>query len=101
MRILTLAAALVAFFMPVLAQAQVPPAAVCGERDGFLAHLSRTHNEAPSAMGITASGRVLEVLTSANGTWTIIITHPNGITCMVTAGEAWEDLERVAEGPIT
>jgi hypothetical protein len=96
-----LAAALAAFFMSALARAQVPPTAVCGERDRFLAHLGKTHNEAPTAMGVTASGRVLEVLTSANGTWTIIITHPNGITCMITAGQAWESVERAEEGPIT
>jgi hypothetical protein len=101
MRYPLLAAALAAFFMPAPTLAQAAPAAVCGERAKFLAHLGRSHGEAPSAMGVTATGRVLEVLTSASGTWTIIITHPNGITCMVTAGQAWEDVERAAEGPIT
>ncbi len=101
MRYPLLAAALAAFFMPNLAQAQVSPAAVCGERGKFLAHLGRSHGEAPSAMGVTATGRVLEVLTSAKGTWTIIVTHPNGISCMVTAGQAWEYLERITEGPTT
>jgi hypothetical protein len=80
---------------------QVPAGAVCGERTKFLTHLGKNHKEAPTAMGVTASGRVLEVLTSSNGTWTILMTHPNGITCMVTAGQAWENVERVAMGPIT
>ncbi|MDA1099920.1 MAG: hypothetical protein O2967_13135 [Proteobacteria bacterium] len=84
------------------AQAQeVPAGAVCGERAKFLAHLGQNHKEAPTAMGVTASGRVLEVLTSADGTWTIIMTHPNGMTCMVTAGQAWENVEQVAMGPTT
>ena len=95
------AAALAAFLMPVAAQAQVLPGAVCGERSRFLTHLAENFNEAPSAMGVTASGRVLEVLTSKSGTWTILITHPNGITCMATAGQAWENVERLAEGPAT
>ncbi|MBT4688843.1 MAG: hypothetical protein HOB72_12185 [Rhodospirillaceae bacterium] len=80
---------------------QVPAGAVCGERAKFLTHLGKNHKEAPTAMGVTASGRVLEVLTSSDGTWTILMTHPNGITCMVTAGQAWENIERVAMGPIT
>lgn len=85
-----------------VAQAQQAPAGtVCGERSKFLAHLDKNHKEAPTAMGVTASGRVLEVLTSSDGTWTIIMTHPNGMTCMVTAGQAWEDVERVAMGPVT
>ena len=84
------------------AQAQQAPAgAVCGERGKFLAHLGKNHQESPTAMGVTASGRVIEVLTSRDGTWTIIMTHPNGVTCMVAAGQAWEVVEQVAMGPTT
>ena len=84
------------------AQAQQAPAGmVCGERSKFLAHLGKNYKEVPAAMGVTASGRVLEVLTSSDGTWTIIMTHPNGVTCLVSAGQAWENIERVAMGPTT
>ncbi|MDP6346478.1 MAG: hypothetical protein QF491_23275 [Alphaproteobacteria bacterium] len=79
------------------AQAQ----ALCGERDNFLTHLGKNHKEAPTAMGVTSSGRVIEVLTSENGSWTIIVTHPNGTSCMLAAGEAWEAVERIAMGPTT
>ena len=69
------------------AQAQVAPqGAVCGERGKFLTHLGKNHKEIPDAMGVTASGRVIEVLTSSGGSWTIIKIHPNGVTCMVAAG---------------
>jgi len=96
MRLTALAAFLAAFFMsgPVLAQ---QGGSVCGERDKFLNHLGENHKETPSAMGVTASGRVIEVLTSEDGTWTIIMTHPNGVTCMVAAGQAWEDVEQTTE----
>ncbi len=80
---------------------QIPSGTVCGERTKFLSHLGKNHKESPTAMGVTASGRVLEVLTSSDGTWTILITHPNGVTCMITAGQAWENVERVALGPST
>ena len=83
-------------------QAQMAPGgAVCGERGKFLSHLGQNHKESPSAMGVTASGRVIEVLTSNDGTWTSIMTHPNGVTCMVAAGQAWESIEQVALGPTT
>ena len=51
------------------AQAQVAPqGAVCGERGKFRTHLGKNHKESPTALGVTASGRVIEVLTSSNGT---------------------------------
>lgn len=99
--ILVIMAFLVSMFASPLSAQQGPPGAVCGERTKFLAHLGKNHKESPTAMGVTASGRVLEVLTSSDGTWTIIMTHPNGVTCMVTAGQAWENVERVAMGPVT
>ncbi len=89
------------FFSSTAVSQQAPAGAVCGERGKFLAHLGKNHQEIPSAMGVTASGRVIEVLTSPDGTWTIIMTHPNGVTCMVAAGQAWESIERVALGPVT
>ena len=73
--------------------------AICGERAKFLDHLRKNHKEAPSSIGITSTGQILEVLTSETGTWTIILTHPNGLTCMVASGEAWEPIKRVALGP--
>ncbi len=78
---------------------QLQGGSVCGERDKFLSHLGENHKESPAAMGVTASGRVIEVLTSSDGTWTIIMTHPNGVTCMVAAGQAWENVEQLALGP--
>jgi hypothetical protein len=78
---------------------QGPAGAVCGERGKFLTHLGKNYRESPTAMGVTASGRVIEVLTSNDGTWTIIMTHPNGLTCMVATGQAWENVKQVALGP--
>ena len=84
------------------AQAQVAPqGAVCGGRGKFLTHLGKIHKESPAAKGVTASGRVIKVLTSSGRSWTIIKTHPNGVTCMVAAGQAWEDVQQVAMGPTT
>ena len=84
------------------AQAQVAPqGAVCGERGKFLTYLGKNHKESPAAMGVTASGRMIEVLTSSGDSWTIIKSHPNGVTCMGAAGQAWEDVKQVAMGPTT
>jgi hypothetical protein len=69
---------------------------LCSARSNFLKHLGASHAEAPSAMGLTSSGKVVEILTSEKGTWTIIVTNPDGVSCVVAAGDAWENVERIA-----
>jgi hypothetical protein len=81
-----------AAFSPLSAQAQQ----VCAERAGVLKHLDQNHKEAPQALGVTGSGQVVELLVSDKGTWTIIVTAPNGVSCLVAAGESWENIERMA-----
>ncbi len=71
----------------------------CGKRDAILEKLSGKFSEAPVAMGLSNTGGVIEVLSSAEGgTWTIILTDPGGLTCLVAAGEYWEVAQRVVAG---
>ena len=40
-------------------------------------------------------GGVVEILTSPDGnTWTIIVTTPQGMSCLVAAGEGWRAVEQ-------
>ena len=93
MRAAVLFAALTSF--PALAQT------VCHERGEFVEQLGRQFAETPLAMGLTADGKVLEVLVSNGGSWTIIVTMPTGMTCGVAAGDSWSEMpwrEVTAEG---
>ena len=74
---------------PVALSAPMPPA--CLPRADLLAHLAKKYSEAPVAAGMTNDGRgLVEVLTTGDGgTWTIIVTTPHGMSCLVTAGEGW------------
>jgi len=75
---------------------------VCSERAKFLKHLGDGYSEAPVSMGLASNGSVLEVLASQKGTWTIILTMPNGTSCVVASGEAWEIVDqKLALGPKT
>ena len=79
-------AALLALFAasPSLAQA------VCGPRTDLARELDRRHDEAPVAMGLASNGSLMEVFSSKHGeTWTLVLTMPNGTSCIVAAGEAW------------
>ena len=73
--------------------------AACGERADILKNLERVHSETRQAMGLSIDGTVLEVLVSSAGNWTILVTHPNRLTCLVAAGEYWESVPVVASGP--
>ena len=77
---------------PAQAQQQRQP---CANRADFLNHLSANYEEAPVAMGLTANGGVLEVVASKNGSWTIIVTMPNGLSCGVASGMSWESIAKV------
>ena len=75
-------------------------ATVCSTRTNILNKLSSQHGENPVAMGLAANGSMLEVLASNDGTWTILITSPNGTSCVVAVGDSWEALKvnKAAEG---
>ena len=71
---------------------------LCTERSEVVNQLSSQYSEAPVAMGIANNGGVVEILSSQSGTsWTIILTMPNGVTCMIAAGENWESLPTLSK----
>ena len=65
---------------------------MCGERARVLTNLAETYSEAPVSMGLASNGSVIEVLASPSGSFTIILTQPNGVACVMAAGESWENL---------
>jgi len=83
----------VAAASPAATASGLPP---CGSRPEILKQLSSRFKEAPVALGLAKDGSVVEVLTTDNGeTWTILVSQPNGSSCLVAIGEGWEELKRV------
>ncbi len=81
--------------MGAMAQPVTVPVA-CDLRDRILDHLAQKYDESPVAIGVTNKGGLVEVLTSGDGgTWTIIVTFPNGTSCLVAAGEGWRSVQRL------
>jgi len=79
--------------LPALAAGQM----ACSQRDDVLAQLGSKYKEAPSAAGVANNGGLIEVLTSDEGkTWTIILSMPNGTSCLLAAGEDWQSVAAVA-----
>lgn len=71
----------------------------CGDRTAILDNLAGQYSEAPQAMGLSADGTVVEVLVSSSGSWTILISHPNRVSCLAATGEHWELNRDAVFGP--
>lgn len=57
-------------------------------------------SEARIAGGVASGGGLIEVFSSADGaTWTIVVTSPQGMSCVVSAGESWHSKKAIALGP--
>lgn len=90
-----------AFAAPVLAQGNQQQRA-CSSRADLLKRLAQVYSEDPVALGIATNGGMLEVLSTKNGsTWTIIITMPDGRSCMFASGESWQSVPRQARNAPT
>ncbi len=89
-----LAAAAILSAPEATAQTQIQPQTPqCDQRARVLGHLAQKYKEAPVAIGVTSTGGMVEVLTTGDGgTWTIILSNPNGTSCLVAAGEGWRAL---------
>lgn len=73
---------------------------LCNKRSEVMKNLSANYNEAPTALGMASNGGVLEVMTSKDGkTWTVLLTTPDGNSCLVAMGNSWESIKLVATGP--
>jgi hypothetical protein len=66
---------------------------LCGQRASVIGRLGEKYREAPVAIGVTSTGSMVELLTTGDGTtWTIIVSNPNGTSCLIAAGEGWRAL---------
>lgn len=73
------------------AQAEPQPAGMtCAPHKSLAGFLDQNFDEKREAIGITGSGQLLEIYTSRNGSWTIVLSTPQGTSCIVGAGESWE-----------
>lgn len=91
MLIRTLAIALALGATAVTATAAGAQSAACGSREEMTERLKRTFGEAQTGLGLVSAASVIEVWSSKEtGTWTILMTDPDGQSCLVAAGEAWK-----------
>ena len=79
-------AALIACTLAAPASAQT----ACADRAAIVKRLAEKYGESVQGLGIHNNNGVIEIYVSEEtGTWTILITTPNGMTCLMAAGQSW------------
>ena len=92
-------AAVASLFLTSLAPA-VSAGPPCEDRGKLVAQLAQKYQETSVAIGVASNGKLIEVLTNASGeTWTIIVTSPEGMSCLVATGEGWRKLDLALKEP--
>lgn len=62
------------------------------EHRDLVAHLSEQFQERQFAFGLIGQMAIMEVYVADSGSWTIIVTDVAGRSCIVAAGEHWENV---------
>ena len=64
----------------------------CGPRQMVLETLANRYGESRQAIGLAANSTVMEMFASETGSWTITVTMPDGMVCLLASGENFEAL---------
>lgn len=86
-----------------LATTAAPAAAqgqqMCASRAQVVGMLASRYGESVRGMGLANQNRVIEIFASdETGTWTITMTMPNGMTCLMASGRHYETVAALPEG---
>ncbi len=65
---------------------------VCGARDSVVTGLGEKYGEIRRGGGLAGPTAIFEIWASeATGTWTILKISPDGMACIMAAGNVWQD----------
>jgi hypothetical protein len=81
---------------PLPAMAQDTP---CADRNNVVDTLDSQYKESPRAIGLVSKEAVLEIFVSDSGTWTVVVTDPKGVSCVLAAGQSWEEIPVASNAP--
>ncbi len=87
-----------AFALLLHTAATVKAQPVCMPHDDFRVELHRNFSESPVAVAIANNGALIELYAKRDrSSWTLVMTRPGGTSCVLVAGEDWNDLRKREE----
>lgn len=66
----------------------------CAPRSNIVSKLAEVHKEKQVAMGLETNGRLIEVFVSNNGDFTILLSYPNDLSCVLVTGHGWQAINK-------
>ncbi len=91
----TFAAAALALSLQLGTSGPAAAQSICMAHAEVKKQLSTRYAEVPVSLGLASNGTVYEVYSTEDGaSWTIVLTMPNGTSCLLANGEAWENVPR-------
>lgn len=69
---------------------QIARTPLCSQRPNVVDGLRAEFGERLVGQGVSSAGVIIEVFAATTGSWTILATNAAGVSCLVSAGEAWE-----------
>lgn len=74
---------------------QVP----CGDRKSIVTQLAEGYLEESRGRGLTNNGTILEIFASPGGeTFSVVLSAPDGQSCLIAAGESWQQVAPKPKG---
>ncbi len=72
----------------------------CAPRDRAVKQLEKQFGELVSGRGLAVNGeRMIELYVSEKGSWTVLISDPNGRSCVMASGENWQGITVLVGDP--
>ena len=93
------AASLVLVTCAAAAEPAHPSLPGCAPRERMVAVLTGQYGETVSGRGLGSGGALVEIWTSEAGSWTAVTMEPDGRSCIVAAGRAWQTVEQRTQQP--
>jgi hypothetical protein len=81
---------LLAFAFLALGATEANAQMLCGQRAQIIDSIDKKYQERPNAFGISGEKTLVELFTSETGSWTMIMTRPGGVSCIMAVGQSWE-----------
>jgi len=83
--------ALVLALIAMIAVAPAFAATNCAPRETVIERLAEVYGETRQSVALATNNAVVETFASlSTGTWTITLTQPDGLTCIVASGQSFE-----------
>ena len=74
---------------------------ICASHDAAKEQLQKKFHEQVVGRGLTTRGNAMfELFVSEKGSWTLVVSQPNGRSCIFASGENWQQLTLLVGDPV-